>query len=182
METKRAVLGDLEKENFDFVVRFQAKANEKDSLRGQICEIEHLIRQLRHEVEQTNIDSKRIQITVEKEDELLTRKQTEEKRVVKAVCDDIKDQIKSLEESFNITQATQAKQEGIEKHLKLSFDKAQKELDRMVGDATKRREELIKELEKVRQETLHKQSENETARGRNRELEHEVSRLENYAN
>lgn len=44
METKREILGDLEKENYGFLVAFQAKTNEKDSLRGQICEIENLIR------------------------------------------------------------------------------------------------------------------------------------------
>jgi DNA repair exonuclease SbcCD ATPase subunit len=40
---------------------------------------------------------------------------------------------------------------------------------------------LIKELEKVRHEVLQKKSENENARAKNKELEHELERLENYA-
>jgi chromosome segregation ATPase len=61
---------------------------------------------------------------VEKEDELLQKKGNEEKRVVKLVYDDIKDQIKMGEEHFNIAQATQVKQDAIEKNLKMQFDKA----------------------------------------------------------
>jgi hypothetical protein len=37
------------------------------------------------------LDTKRVNLTIEKEDELLNKKQAEEKRVVKLVCDDIKD-------------------------------------------------------------------------------------------
>jgi len=64
---------------------------EKDALRTQICEIEHLIRMLRHEIESTNLDTRRVTLTVEKEDSLLSRKMTEEKRVVALVGEDIKD-------------------------------------------------------------------------------------------
>jgi hypothetical protein len=48
-------------------------------------------------------------------------------------------------------------------------------------EQTKRREEMIKELEKIRQEVLIKRVENETIRGKNRELEHELERLEGYS-
>lgn len=60
-------------------------------MRGQINELEHLIRQLRYEIESTSVDTKRIQLIVEKEDELMNKKANEEKRVVKLVGDDIKD-------------------------------------------------------------------------------------------
>lgn len=43
-------------------------------------------------------------MTSEKEDELLTKKATEEKKVMKVVCEDIKDQIRLLEEQFNLAQ------------------------------------------------------------------------------
>lgn len=132
LEKKRVVLGDLEKENINFTHKFQVKVNEKESLREQISEIENLVRLLRHEIDQTNIDTKRINITIEKEDELLNKKQAEEKRVVKLVCDDIKEQIRNLEEQFHFAQNTQNKQEAIEKHLKLSFEKAQRELEKML--------------------------------------------------
>ena len=33
LDSKRNVLGDIEKENLDFVHKFQAKANEKDTMR-----------------------------------------------------------------------------------------------------------------------------------------------------
>ena len=75
-------------------------------MRVQISEIEHLIRQLKYEIESTTVDTKRIQLIVEKEDELLNKKGAEEKRVVKLVCDDIKDQIRSAEEHFNLAQST----------------------------------------------------------------------------
>jgi hypothetical protein len=61
------------------------------TLRTQINEIEHLIRLLKHEIESTNVDNKRIQIISEKEDEIVAKKSAEEKRVVKLVGDDIKD-------------------------------------------------------------------------------------------
>ena len=54
---------------------------EKDAVRVQICEIEHILRQLRLEIEQTQTDTKRIQIVGEKEDELAAKKQVEERRI-----------------------------------------------------------------------------------------------------
>ncbi len=118
LEGKRNVLGDTEKENFDFQHKFQAKASEKHSLRSQICEVEHLIRQLKHEIEQTSVDNKRVQLLTEKEDELLQKKSGEEKRVVKLVQEDLKEQVKATEEQLNLAQTTQLKQEAIEKNLK----------------------------------------------------------------
>lgn len=44
MEAYRNGLGDFEKENFDFQQKFQVQINDKESLRGQICEIENIIR------------------------------------------------------------------------------------------------------------------------------------------
>lgn len=114
---------------------------EKASLRGQIGEIEHLIRLLRHELESTQVDTKRVQLIVEKEDELLTKKGLEEKRVVKFVSDDIKDQIRILEEQFNLAQLTQTKQDSIEKTLKGQFERAKKDLDKLLIESTKKREE-----------------------------------------
>lgn len=40
---KRNVLADIEKENFDFSHKFQCKANDKETLRLQIQEVEHLV-------------------------------------------------------------------------------------------------------------------------------------------
>lgn len=91
LDSKRHVLGDLEKENFEFQLKFESKSQEKNTLRTQICEVENLIRLLRLEIEQTQVDNKRIQMLVDKEDELLNKKAVEEKRVVKLVHDDIKD-------------------------------------------------------------------------------------------
>ena len=113
-----------------------------------------MIRQLRFEIESTAVDTKRVQLIVEKEDELVTKKSTEEKRVVKLVCDDIRDQVQLAEEYFHIAQNTQVKQDSIEKNLKSQYEKAQKELERLLQDQTKRREEMLRDLEKVRQEVL----------------------------
>ena len=103
MEKKREVLGDLERENHDFVHKFQTKAMEKSSLRNQISDIEHLIRQLKYEIESTNVDTKKVQIMAEKEDELLARKAVEDKRLVKLAADDLRDHIRSLEEQVSLT-------------------------------------------------------------------------------
>lgn len=51
----------------------------------------------------------------EKEDELLSKKAVEDKRLVKLVTDDLRDHIRSLEEQVSMTQKTQAKQDSIEK-------------------------------------------------------------------
>lgn len=48
------------------------------------------------------MDTKRVMLVVEKEEELLNKKGLEEKRVVKFVGDDIKEQIRVLEEHFNL--------------------------------------------------------------------------------
>lgn len=45
------------------------------------------------------------------------------------VNEDVKDQIRSLEEQFNVAQNTQTKQEEIEKRLKSHYEKASKDLD-----------------------------------------------------
>jgi len=55
------------------------------------------------------------------------------------VNDDIKDQIRALEEKFNISHATQAKQEEIEKRLKDHYERASRELDSALSEALKRR-------------------------------------------
>ena len=60
VEAKRVVLGEIDRENTDFSSKYKAKVNEKDSLRVQICDIEHIIRQLRLEIEQTTTDTKRV--------------------------------------------------------------------------------------------------------------------------
>jgi hypothetical protein len=52
----------------------------------------------------------------------------------------------------------------------------------MLSEATKKREEQLAELKKIQEEVLKRRTENETAKSQNRELEHEVERLENYAN
>jgi hypothetical protein len=59
------------------------------------------MRLIRSEIESTNLDTKRVNLTVEKEEELMNRKAAEEKRVVKLVGDDVKEQIRSLEEQLN---------------------------------------------------------------------------------
>ena len=46
---------------------------------------------LKHEIDSTNLDTRKVNLTIEKEDELLNRKMNEEKRIVKLVGDDIKD-------------------------------------------------------------------------------------------
>jgi len=55
------------------------------------------------------------------------------------VNDDIKDQIRALEEKFNIAHATQAKQEEIEKRLKDHYERASRELDSALQEALKHR-------------------------------------------
>eukprot|EP00347_Sterkiella_histriomuscorum_P021445 403333951 len=182
LDGKRTVLGDIEKENLDFIHKFQAKANEKDSLRKQIFEIEHLIRLLKSEIDNTSVDNKRITLIVEKEDELINKKANEEKRVVKLVGDDIKDQLRQTEEAYQLAQTTQTKQEAIEKYLKQQYEKAQRDLERLLQEQTQKREIMLRDVEKIRQEVLQKRSENETIKGKNRELENELERLENYAN
>ena len=67
------------------------------------------------------------------------KKQIEERRIVKLVNDDIKDQIRALEEKFNIDHATQAKQEEIEKRLKDHYERASRELDSALQEALKHR-------------------------------------------
>lgn len=182
LDAKRTVLSEMEKENVDFLHKFNAKANEKDTLRKQITEVEHLIRLLKHEIESTNVDNKRVQIISEKEDEIVTKKGAEEKRIVKLVGDDVKDQIRQTEEHFNLAETTRLKQEAIEKNLKINYEKAQKELERLMQEQSQKREQLVREVERVRQEVLQKRGESETMRAKNRELEHELERLDNYAN
>jgi predicted nuclease with TOPRIM domain len=40
---------------------------------------------------------------------------------------------------------------------------------------------MLKDLERLRQEVIAKRSENEIVRGKNKELEHELDRLDDYA-
>ena len=122
-------MADIARENMDFQVKYAARVTEKDALRQQISDIEHLIRQLRLEIEQTTTDTQRVHLIQEKEDELRARKEGEEKRISKIVNDDIREQIRTLEEQFNVANATQGKQEEIELRLKTHYEKACKDLD-----------------------------------------------------
>jgi hypothetical protein len=60
LEKKRNLLGDLEKENIGFIKKYDDKIKDKHSIRNQICEVEHLIRLIRNEIDMTNFDTKRI--------------------------------------------------------------------------------------------------------------------------
>lgn len=91
MQAKSEALAEVDRENAEFKVKYQAKVAQKDTLRQQICEVEHILRLLRLEIEQTQMDTKRVQVVAEKEDDLATKKQMEEKRIVKLVNDDVKD-------------------------------------------------------------------------------------------
>jgi hypothetical protein len=139
IESKRQVLADIDRENRDFQMKYRARVVEKDSLRGQIADIEHLIRQLRLEIEQTTTDTQRIHLLNEKEDELLAKKEMDEKRAAKLVNDDIREQIRALEEQFNVANATQAKQEEIERRLKAHYERATKDLDLALQEALKKK-------------------------------------------
>ena len=70
------------------------------------------------------MDNKRVQMLSDKEEELLQKKAGEEKRVVRLIYEDIKDQVKGTEEQLALAQTTQLKQEAIEKNLKQQYERA----------------------------------------------------------
>lgn len=139
IEGKRVVMADIARENADFQGKYAARVREKDALRQQIGDIEHLIRQLRLEIEQVTTDTQRVHTLQERELELKGRKQVEEKRVGKIVNEDIREQIRALEEQFNVASATQGKQEEIELRLKTHYEKACKDLDLALQEALKKK-------------------------------------------
>ena len=181
MQAKREAMAEIDRENTEFSVKYQAKVAEKDTLRQQICEVEHILRLLRLEIEQTQMDTKRVQIVAEKEDDLAAKKQLEEKRIIKLVNEDVKDQIRSLEEQLNVAQATQVKQEEIEKKLKAHYERASKDLDLALQEALKKKAQQVQDLGKLQQDVLQKRAENEVTRSKNVEMQHELEVLEKYA-
>ena len=92
----------VDTQNYDFNARYQAKVNEKDTLRQQISEIEHLIRLVRLEIEATQVDTEKTILFAEKETELLNSRQNQERRAVKLIQDDQRDQIRALEEHLTV--------------------------------------------------------------------------------
>ena len=102
IEGKREVLAMVDTQNYDFNARYQAKVNEKDTLRQQISEIEHLIRLVRLEIETTQVDTEKTILFAEKETELLNSRQNQERRAVKLIQDDQRDQIRALEEHLTV--------------------------------------------------------------------------------
>ena len=181
IEGKRAVMGEIALENTDFQGKYAARVAQKDSLRQQIADIEHLIRQLRLEIETTTTDTQRVHVIKEKEEELRATKANEERRIAKVVTDDIREQIRALEEQFNVATATQTKQEEIELRLKTHYDKACKDLDLALQDALKKKNQQVQDLFKIQEEVQQKRADNEIARLKNTELEHELEILERYA-
>ena len=103
----------------------------------------------------------------EKEDELRERKQTEEKKICKIVNDDIREQIRALEEQFNVANATQGKQEEIEHRLKTHYEKACKDLDQALQEALKKKNQQVQDLFKIQEEVQQKRADNEIARLKN---------------
>jgi hypothetical protein len=91
IEGKRVILGDISREHMDFKTKYSAKIHEKDSLRQQISDIEHLIRQLRLEIEQTTTDTQRTHLLREREQDIKERKTNEERRIAKIVTEDVKE-------------------------------------------------------------------------------------------
>ena len=74
-------------------------------------------------------------------------------------------------------QAIQGKQEGVEKQLKVVYEKAQKDMDRLLEEAVKRKEDMQvinvvmmcvqEEYERVRQEVKQKRADNDDMVARN---------------
>jgi hypothetical protein len=152
IEGKRVILSDISRENMDFQTKYAGKIHEKDSLRQQISDIEHLIRQLRLEIEQTTTDTQRTHLLQEREMEIRARKAAEERRIAKLVGEDVREQIRALEEQYNVTNATQAKQVEIELRLRTHYEQACKDLDQALQEALKKKNQQVQELFKIQEE------------------------------
>lgn len=101
-EAKREALSEVDREAQDFNWRYQAKVSEKDSLRQQISEIEHLIRLVKIEIEGTQVDTEKTILIAEKETELVNNRQNQERRAIKIIQDDQREQIRALEEHLTV--------------------------------------------------------------------------------
>lgn len=72
LEEKRGILAEIETENKDFQVKLGVKAKEKQTLRNQIVEVEKLVQILSFELENIDLNTKKINMVSNKEDELVS--------------------------------------------------------------------------------------------------------------
>ncbi len=80
-----------------------------------------------------------------------------------------------------MSNAAQAKQVDIELRLRNHYEKACKDLDAALQDALKKKNVQVQELFKIQEDVQQRRAENETARLKNTELQHELDILERYA-
>jgi hypothetical protein len=80
-----------------------------------------------------------------------------------------------------VSNAAQAKQVDIELRLRNHYEKACKDLDAALQDALKKKNVQVQELFKIQEDVQQRRAENETARLKNTELQHELDILERYA-
>jgi hypothetical protein len=79
-----------------------------------------------------------------------------------------------------VSNAAQAKQVDIELRLRNHYEKACKDLDAALQDALKKKNVQVQELFKIQEDVQQRRAENETARLKNTELQHELDILERY--
>ena len=84
--------------------------------------------------------------------EIRARKAAEERRIAKLVGEDVREQIRALEEQYNVTNATQAKQVDIELRLRTHYEQACKDLDQALQEALKKKNQQVQELFKIQEE------------------------------
>ncbi len=101
--------------------------------------------------------------------------------MLKLVGEDVREQIRKLEEQFTVAEATQGKQVEIEKRMRVGYERASKELDLALQEAIKRKEAQLQEMYKLQREVMAKRTENETARLKTHELQHELDILNSYS-
>ena len=97
LEEKRGILAEIEIENKDFQVKLGVKAKEKEGLRSQIVEVEHLVSLMSYQLENIDLNATKISMVADKEDELALQKAQIEKQCASMVGTDLQDQTKSLQ-------------------------------------------------------------------------------------
>jgi len=130
---RTVLLSNSEKENHHFSVGLAERSTDKYDLRGQINDIQHLIRMLNQEISTHQSTKDKVEAVVEVETTLAERKKQDALTLVDHVTDDVNTQIKSLDTQTELLTTMEGEQNRIEAELDTIYDQSHNDLSKTLG-------------------------------------------------
>jgi chromosome segregation ATPase len=165
-ENRKAILAHIQDENTKFDTHAKQATDEKATLRGDLANKEHPLRQLQDQVAVLGLDNKNLQLVIDTEAALREAKAHSETNAVRSVNTDLKDQVNRIETDILDERNKKNEAKRILDELTLQHKKADKEFEDLIKEAKNRNDTVKKDLENIKKTLGDKRSTNQQLKGK----------------